>query len=195
MCVEVEAPASLSPDVASFASGTAATGIAAPASNFLRQNYAAFLNQIGIVPALAVNLRGSFGPFSLIAEDNTALRSVSFVDGISNNIVTRPSAWQVSLGYQFGWNPWVEKIGDQGTFVAVGFSQSQGLSGANQFIGGTLTRVGFLPQSRLLMTMSEWVFESMKVTVEGSIDWDYSTGQGGTGGTGWGILTALTFNF
>jgi hypothetical protein len=165
------------------------------ASNFLRQGYAAFLNQIGNVPALAANLRGSFGPFSLIAEYNTALRSASFIDGTGATLTTQPSAWQVSLGYQFGWNPWVEKIGDQGTFVAIGYSQSQGLAGATQIINGIPTRVGFLPRSRLLLTASEWVLETLKFTVEGSLDWDYPINEGGTGAMGWGILMALTFTF
>jgi hypothetical protein len=107
----------------------------------------------------------------------------------------QPSAWQVSLGYQFGWNPWVEKIGDQGTFVSIGYSQSQGMWGFNQLTTTGPTRVGFLPQSRLLMTASEWLLEGLKFTVEGSIDWDYPVWVGGTGGTGWGILMALTFTF
>ena len=165
------------------------------ASNFLRQSYASFLNQIGNIPALAANLRGSFGPFSLIAEYNTALTSAGFTDGLGNSKTMLPSAWQASLGYQFGWNPWVEKIGDQGTFVAIGYSQSQGLAGATQLISGVPTRVGFVPKSRLLMTASEWVLEGLKFTLEGSIDWDYPISEGGTGGTGWGLLMALTFTF
>jgi uncharacterized coiled-coil protein SlyX len=165
------------------------------ASNFLRQGYAAFLNQIGNIPALAVNLRGSFGPFGLIAEYNTALRSAGFTDGLGNSVTMQPSAWQVSLGYQFGWNPWVEKIGDQGTFVSVGYSQSQGLAGATQLINGVPNRVGFVPKSRLLMTAGEWVLEGLKLSLEGSVDWDYPVNEGGTGATGWGLLMALTFTF
>jgi len=165
------------------------------ASNFLRQGYSSFLNQIGNIPALAANLRGSFGPFSLIAEYNTALTSAGFTDGLGNSRTMLPSAWQVSLGYQFGWNPWVEKIGDQGTFVAVGYSQSQGLAGATQLISGVPTRVGFVPKSRLLLTAGEWVLEGLKLSLEGSVDWDYPVSEGGTGGTGWGLLMALTFTF
>ena len=165
------------------------------ASNFLSRNYAPFLNQIGNVPALAVNLRGSFGPFGLIAEYNTALRSAGFTDGLGASVSMQPSAWQVSLGYQLGWNPWVEKIGDQGTFLAVGYSQSQGMAGATQLIGGVPTRVGFVPKSRLLLTAGEWVLEGLKVSLEGSIDWDYPVSEGGTGRTGWGLLMALTFTF
>ena len=165
------------------------------ASNFLRQNYAPFLNQIGNIPAMAVNLRGSFGPFGLIAEYNTALTSAGFTDGLGNSFTMLPSAWQVSLGYQFGWNPWVEKIGDQGTFVSVGYSQSQGLAGATAIVNGVPTRVGFVPKSRLLMTAGEWVLDGLKFTLEGSIDWDYPVSEGGTGATGWGLLAALTFTF
>jgi hypothetical protein len=165
------------------------------ASNFLRQSYAPFLNQIGNIPALAANLRGSFGPFSLIAEYNTALTSAGFTDGLGNSKTMLPSAWQVSLGYQFGWNPWVEKIGDQGTFVSVGYSQSQSLAGATQLISSVPTRVGFVPKSRLLLTAGEWVLEGLKLSLEGSIDWDYPLSEGGTGATGWGALMALTFTF
>ena len=132
-------------------------------SNFLAQGYVGFLNQIGNVPGLAANLKGSFGPFALIAEYNTALRSTSFIDGTGGMITMQPSAWQVSLGYQFGWNPWVEKIGDLGTFVAVGYSQSQGLAGATQVFGGVPTRVGFVPKSRLILTAAEWILESSEV--------------------------------
>ncbi len=165
------------------------------ASNFLRQGYAAFLPQIGNVPALAVNLRSSFGPFSLIAEYNTALARASFVDGVGNTISMQPSAWQVALGYQFGWNPWVEKIGDQGTFVSIGYSQSQDFAGAIQMTSTGPTRTGFLPQSRLLLTASEWVLEGLKFTMEGSLNWDYPVSRGGTGAMGWGILMAFTFVF
>jgi uncharacterized coiled-coil protein SlyX len=165
------------------------------ASNFLRTGYASFLNQIGNIPALAANLRGSFGPFALIAEYNTALTSAGFTDGLGNSKTMLPSAWQVSLGYQFGWNPWVEKIGDQGTFVAVGYSQSQGLAGATQLVSGVPTRVGFVPKSRLLLTAGEWVLEGLKFSLEGSVDWDYPVSEGGTGATGWGLLMALTFTF
>lgn len=165
------------------------------ASNFLRQTYAPFLSQIGHVPALAVNLRGSFGPFGVIAEYNTALRSGGFTDGLGVSQSIQPSAWQVSLAYQFGWNPWVEKIGDQGTFLSVGYSQSQGMAGATQLINGVPTRTGFVPKSRLLITAGEWLLEGLKFSIEGSIDWDYPVSEGGTGKTGWGILTALTFTF
>lgn len=165
------------------------------ASNFLSRNYAPFLSQIGNVPALAVNLRGSFGPFGLIAEYNTALRSAGFTNGLGASASMLPSAWQVSLGYQLGWNPWVEKIGDQGTFLAVGYSGSAGMAGTTALINGVPTRVGFVPKSRLLLTAGEWVLEGLKLTLEGSIDWDYPISQGGTGATGWGLLMALTFTF
>lgn len=165
------------------------------ASNFLSRNYAPFLSQIGNVPALAANLRGSFGPFGLIAEYNTALRSAGFTDGLGVSQSIQPSAWQVSLGYQLGWNPWVEKIGDQGTFLAVGYSGSAGMAGTTALIGGVPTRVGFVPKSRLLLTAGEWVLEGLKFTLEGSIDWDYPVSQGGTGATGWGLLMGLTFTF
>lgn len=36
----------------------------------------------------------------------------------------RRAAWQLPLGYQFDWNPWVQEIGAQGTFAGIGCSQS-----------------------------------------------------------------------
>jgi hypothetical protein len=69
------------------------------------------------------------------------------------------------------------------------------LGGATEIVNGVPTRVGFLPRSRLLLTASEWVLENLKFTLEGSIDWDYPTSEGGTGAMGWGLLMALTFTF
>ena len=46
----------------------------------------------------------------------------------------RPGAWQVQLGYQFGWNPYVEVVGAQGTYLAIGYSESRDLAGATRLI-------------------------------------------------------------
>jgi len=168
------------------------------ASNFLssnQQGYGTFMNQIGRVPGFAANLRASFGPFSLISEYNTALRSSTILDGLGNYVTFQPAAWQAALGFQFGWNPWVERIGEQGTFLAVGYSGSQGMAGVTQNFNGVPTRVGFVPQSRLIMTASEWVFESVKLTLEASIDWDYPIAAGGTGSTANSFLVGLSFTF
>ena len=164
-------------------------------SNFLQLGYGAFLSQIGRVPGIAASVKGSFGPFALIAEYNGALARSSFIDGLGNTVNMQPAAWQASLGYQFGWNPWVEKIGDQGTFVAIGYSGSQDMAGATQIINGQPTRAGFTPQSRLIMTASEWVLESVKLTFEASVDWDYPISAGGTSATGNSFLMGLSYSF
>lgn len=168
------------------------------ASTFLSsldQGYGTFMNQIGRVAGIAANLKGSFGPFSLIGEYNTTFSRSTVVDGLGNQLSFQPAAWQGSLGYQFGWNPWVERIGDQGTFVAIGYSGSQGLAGVTSMSSGTPTRVGFVPQSRLIMTASEWVLESVKLTFETSIDWDYPISDGGTGRAANAFGVALSYNF
>ncbi|MEO6269849.1 MAG: hypothetical protein ABIP08_06060 [Lautropia sp.] len=164
-------------------------------SNFLQRGYAPFLNQIGYVPAIAANLKASVGPVSLVAEYNTALRPATFVDDLGTAVTMLPAAWQAALGYQFDWNPWVEKIGDQGTFVAIGYSQSQGLAGVTQLIGGVPTRTGFAPKSRLTLTAAEWVLEGLKLTLESSLNWDYPVNEGGTGGMSYGFFGGLTFTF
>ena len=78
-----------------------------------------------------------------------------------NNIVIAPSAWQVSLGYQFDWNPAVEFIGAQGTYFTIGYSESEDLFGVARVIGDPLvdpaTRVGFVPEKRFLVGAGEWV--------------------------------------
>lgn len=167
-------------------------------SNFLsssEQGYGTFMNQIGRVPGIATTLKSSFGPMSLIAEYNTALYGSTIIDGLGNSLSFQPAAWQASLGYQFGWNPWVERIGDQGTFIAIGYSGSQGLAGVTSMTSGTPTRVGFVPQSRLIMTASEWVLENVKLTFEASIDWDYPKSSGGTGGAANAFGVALSYSF
>jgi hypothetical protein len=85
-------------------------------SRFLESEYTTFMNQFGQIPGVAFDLKANFGPMLLIAEYNTAVKSAKFVDDVGRNINIAPSAWQVSLGYQFAWNPWVEAIGAQGTY-------------------------------------------------------------------------------
>jgi hypothetical protein len=164
-------------------------------STFLENGYSAFLNQIGFVPGMAASLKASFGPISLTAELNGAIQRKSFFDSLGRKINIMPAAWQVSLGYQFDWNPWVEKIGEQGDFVAVTYSGTSGLAGATQLIGGQPTRVGFAPQARLSLTAGEWVLDGLKLAVEYTINWDYSIKDGGTGNIGNGLFSALTYNF
>ena len=80
-------------------------------SRFLQTEYDRFLTQIGRVPGVAASIKASLGPFGLVGEWNAATKPARFVDDIGASIAIKPSAWQVSLGYQLGWNPWVQEIG------------------------------------------------------------------------------------
>jgi uncharacterized coiled-coil protein SlyX len=164
-------------------------------SNFLRFGYRPFLQEIGTVPGLAASLKASFGPFYLVGEFNTATKVASFVDAAGRRQRINPAAWQVSFGYQFDWNPWVEKVGEQGTYVALTYSGTKDLAGATQLVNGEATRVGSLPRSRLAFTVGEWVFPNLRLATELQIDWDYTRRDGGTGKTGTGIFTSLLLTF
>jgi len=162
-------------------------------SNFLENQYRNFMNQFGTIPGMAVDLKMNFGPVLLIAEYNTALKKANFVDDAGRQLSIAPSAWQIALGYQFGWNPWVEAIGAQGTFVAVGYSRSQNLAGATLATTGGQNRVGFVPEGRITVTADEWVLDGGKIALEYAHDWDYSVAKGGTGKQADAVFLALTY--
>ena len=117
----------------------------------------------------------------------------TFTDELGNPIKIKPSAWQISLGYQFDWNPWVQAIGAQGNFIAVGYSQSRDLAGVTRVIQGVRSRVGALPKSRFVVTLGEWVLDGLRFAVEFSHNKDYSTNEGGTGRSANGLFTVLTY--
>lgn len=164
-------------------------------SNYLAREYSPFLAQIGQIPGISASVRSSFGPFSLISEFNTALRKTDFLDDTNRRLRLVPAAWQVSLGYQFDWNPWVEKIGEQGTYVALTYSGTRDLGGVTQLLGGVPTRTGFLPQTRLAFTVGEWVLPGLRVATELSGDWDYNPRDGGTGNVAAALISSILFTF
>ena len=164
-------------------------------SKFLATEYRPFLNTIGPVRGMASTLKLSLGPVLLVGEWSGATQRAVFDDDAGKRFSIRPSAWQVALGYQFDWNPWVESIGGQGTFLALGYSRTSDLAGATQLIGTVSERVGFLPRSRWTLTAGEWVLEGLKVQLEYSRIKDYAIGQGGTGASGSGIQTTLTYSW
>lgn len=161
-------------------------------SLFLESEYQPYLNQIGLIPGLAASIKMSLGPLFVVGEWNGAMSTARFVDGTGRRIAIRPSAWQVGLGYQFDWNPWVDAIGAQGDYLALGFSRSGDLAGVNDVVNNTPSRVGFVPESRLLLTAAEWVFENARLAVEYSHNWDYPKSKGGTGKQVDGAFVALT---
>ena len=162
-------------------------------STFLETEYDTFLPQIKRVPGMAASLRSALGPFSLVTEWNSATKVARFRDDARTQIVMKPSAWQVSLGYQLGWNPWVKEIGAQGSYVSIGFSQSHDLFGVKKTFDVTTSRVGFVPKQRLLLTFGEWVVDGVRFAVEYSRNQDYSIGQGGTGRSTNGVTAQLTY--
>jgi hypothetical protein len=164
-------------------------------SRFLQNEYRSFLGQFDRVHGLGANAKGTLGPVSLVAEWNGAIKTATFVDDAARRRNIKPGAWQISAGYQFDWNPWVESIGAQGTFMAIGYSRSRDLAGVTQLIETVATRVGFQPKSRATLTVGEWVLDGVKLVVEYSRQRDYSVAEGGTGGTGKGIFTALTYSW
>jgi hypothetical protein len=164
-------------------------------SNFLAREYAPFLTRIGQIPGMAASLRASFGPFSFTGEYNTAIRTADYIDGTGRRIRSRPAAWQASLAYQFAWNPWVEKIGEQGTYMALTYSGTRDLSGATEVVDGLPNRIGFLPQSRLALTVGEWVLPGLRLAAELAGDWDYSPRDGGTGNAAAAFVASALFTF
>jgi hypothetical protein len=164
-------------------------------SRFLHSAYLPFLPQIGQIPGVAASVKSSFGPFALVGEVNAALKGATFFDGIGTVKHMTPMTWQASLAYQFDWNPWVTEIGAQGDFISIGYSGSKDMAGVTGLISGVPTRIGFVPQNRLFVTAGEWPMDGLKIAVEYSADWDYSTNVGGTGKVAHGAFGLLQLNF
>ena len=162
-------------------------------SRFLEAEYRPFLRRIGNVPGVAVSLKASAGPVSLIAEWNGAVTRANFLDDAGKRISIAPAAWQASLGYQLGWNPWAEAIGAHGTYFPLGYSGSKDLAGVTAAQPDGPARVGFVPQHRLTVTGGEWFLDGAKLAVEYSHNWDYTRKQGGTGNQADGVFTRLTY--
>lgn len=162
-------------------------------SRFLRAGYRQWLGDIGFVPGMAASLKSTLGPVSFVGEWNGAIGTATFTDDAQNEVSISPGAWQVSLGYQLDWNPWMESVGAQGTYLAMSYSETMDFGGAQREIGGELSRVGFLPKRRLLIGGGEWFMDGVKFAIEFSRDWDYSEEEGGTGRTANSVFSSLTY--
>ena len=179
-------------------------------SQFLEFEYLAFLDQIGYVPGMAASLKSMLGPTSVVLEWNGAINRAEFTDdvGVDRNIT--PQAWQVSVAYQFDWNPGITTIGTQGTYVTLSYSESQDLAGARREIRrlepGTMpgdpgmttveqVRVGFAPEKRLLVGLGEWVLDGLRVAFEYSYNVDYPMSAGGTGRSADAYTGMLTYEW
>ena len=182
-------------------------------SNFLAFEYEPFLKEIGVVPGMAAHLKSNYGPVGLLVEWNGAIDDAIFTDqalvpeleagsltgkfvtGPGKALIIRPSTWQAQLAYQFDWNPSVEAIAAQGTYVVVNYSESEDMAGATQVIESKETRIGFVPKRRLSVGLGEWVVPGFRIAVEYSLNWDYSRAKGGTGKSGDGFFTNFTYEW
>ena len=161
-------------------------------SRFLESEYRDFLGQIGFVPGMATSVKATLGPVSFIGEWNGAIRQATFTDNLGDQVRIKPSAWQTELGYQFDWNPWVEEIGAQGNYLAIGYSESRDLAGATWVFNDEAIRIGFVPKRRFIVSAGEWVLDNVKLAVEYSHNVDYPQNEGGTGKSADGIFSAFT---
>lgn len=164
-------------------------------SRFLEGEYQEFLDQIGLVPAMAASLRAKLGPVAFVSEWNGAIEDARFTDDLDKTFAIRPSAWQVALGYQFDWNDGVEAIGAQGTYLTVGYSRSRDLAGATQVVDGEEIRVGSVPKRRFLVGAGEWIMDGLRVAVEYSHVVDYAPKDGGTGRSASAVFSVLTYDW
>ena len=161
-------------------------------SRFLEDEYKLFLGQIGFVPGMAASVKATLGPVSLVGEWNGALRRANFLDGLGNSVNREPSAWHVSLGYQFDWNPWVEEIGAQGNYLTIGYSETNDFQGVTRVVNGEQSKVGDLPKRRFIIGAGEWVLDNLQYSVEYNLNQDYSKSEGGTGNWAYGIFSQFT---
>ena len=141
---------------------------------------------------MATSVKATLGPVSFIGEWNGAISQATFTDNLGDQVRIKPSAWQTELGYQFDWNPWVEEIGAQGNYLAIGYSESRDLAGATWVFNDEAIRIGFVPKRRFIVSAGEWVLDNVKLAVEYSHNVDYPQNEGGTGKSADGIFSAFT---
>jgi hypothetical protein len=164
-------------------------------SRFLESQYRPYLGGIGFVPGMAATVRTHFGPLPLIAEWNGALEEATFKNDLGQNISIQPWAWQISSGWQFDWNPWMSGLGSEGTYIAVGYSESRELAGVTRLIGGQQVRVGDLPRRKILVGAGEWIWPGVRLALEYSRTDDYEVNRGGTGKSADAIFSVLTYDW
>jgi hypothetical protein len=167
-------------------------------SNFLEHEYRHFLDQIGFIPGMAAHMRSSLGPIGLIVEWNGAIHDAEFIDDAGNPVDITPQAWQAAIVYQFDWNPSVENIGAQGTYLAATFSQSSDLFGVTRIVdplNPVPERVGAVPQKRFSIALGEWVLEGCRISIEYSHAVDYGENVGGTGNSANEYSMQWTYEF
>ena len=162
-------------------------------SRFLQVERADVLDKLGGVPGASISIKSSLGPYAFVGEWNGATRSSSLAAAGGRVLTQRPAAWQMSLGYQLGWHPWVQEIGTQGSYLAVGYSRTQGLNPIRPLVGAVSKSLAGLPRQRLLLTAGEWVQDGLRVAIEYAREWDYELAEGGTGRRSQGWTSSLTY--
>ena len=139
-----------------------------------------------------VHLQSTLGPVSFVAEWNGAIEHATFADDRDEPVRIRPSTWQVSLAYQFGWNLSAESIGAQGTYLSVSYSQSDDLAGVKQNAGTDemleFIRVGNVPKRRFLISAGEWVLDEDGEVSDDPQNAHALVAPGGPKGSGLGIV-------
>ena len=162
-------------------------------SRFLQAERADVFDKVGNVPGLSLSSKATLGPYALVGEWNGATRTASLRSATGQALSLRPMAWQVSLGYQLGWHPWVQEIGAQGSYLALGYSRTSSLQSLSTLVAGVPVQMAGLPRQRLLLTAGEWVQDGLRLVLEYSREWDYSISDGGTGLRSHGWTTSLTY--
>ena len=60
---------------------------------------------------------------------------------------------------------------------------------------GEESRVGFVPQKRILASAGEWVWDGVRIAVEYSHLVDYPRDRGGTGASANGVFSMITYEW
>ena len=131
-------------------------------------------------------------------EWNGAIQPAEFIDDAGTPVSITPEAWQIALNYQFDWNPAVENIGAQGTYLAVGYSHSSDLAGVTRIVdplNPVALRVGNVPEQRFSIGIGEWVLDGLRIAIEYSHVIDYDEQEGGTGNSANAYLMQMTYEF
>ena len=141
------------------------------------------------VPGIAAHVKSNFGAVSVVVEYNGALDSTTF-DVNGDAVTIAPAAWQMQLGYQFGYDPRQEAIGSYGTYIAAGYSQSKDF--ADPFL---VDRREQFPERRFLATIGTWPLKGVRLALEYAHDEDYDIADGGTGNTADAVTGQLTYEW
>jgi hypothetical protein len=86
-------------------------------------------------------------------------------------------------------------LGSEGTYIAVGYSESRELAGVTRLIGGQQVRVGDLPRRKILVGAGEWIWPGVRLALEYSRTDDYEVNRGGTGKSADAIFSVLTYDW